>query len=517
MPVTQYIGARYVPIIYQNPDDNSNNWKAGVAYEPLTIVSYAGGSYTSKTDVPAGAPNPVDAPQYWVAIGLYSGQTSINTNNISLIQHALADATEAGYTCTSHRNEGDFLWIDGILYKTTAEVNVNDTYTEGINITPITDVIANLDAALAQITSDINDIGGDITSIQGDITSIQGDIATLQHAIEEPFTIMIGDSYAAGWTPDTPNDGWPSYLISKGIRGVASYAGGSAFALSESDARSPKTLLDNVVLPTGVTAADVKRIVVCMGYNDFKGNTTTIADHITSFVTYARGIYTNAIVYIGMCGYAWTQNEDSITGIDVYTTAFTYKKACNNLTECVFMPQTTLCLLGCDGFASDYKHPNETGNRQIAAAIYAAMKGQPFTSRHYLNINCDLAASGISATWYMEFTVTDGVVNGFGKFTTFACDNATAVTMHMINLTPAHFPCLPYNRSVCGVGIYNQDTSSGLAKSFYSCQVLASLGYSNSLMVSIELMNDAGNNFGASKKFSLNDSAANYYSFSVAA
>lgn len=516
MATTQYIGARYVPLIYQNPDDNSNNWKQGVAYEPLTIVSYAGGSYTSKTFVPATANNPVDAPEYWVAIGLYSGQTAINTNAINNIRHALANATEAGYVCTSARTTGDLVWINGILYRCTADVAIDDAYVEGVNISAVTDVIATIINALDSMSSDVSDLSDAVDDINDAITAINADIDELEDELKDPFTIMIGDSYAAGWTPDIQNDGWCAYLLTMGVRGVASYAGGAGFHLPDSDARSPKHLLDVVTLPTGVTASDVKRIVVAMGYNDFKQNATTVSDNIRAFVTYARGIYTNAIIYIGMCGYAWTQNEDSITGIDVYTTAFTYKKTCNALTECVFMPQTTACLLGCDGFATDYKHPNETGNRQIAAAIYAALYGQPFTSRHYLNINCDLASSGITATWYMEFTVTDGVIAGFGKFTTFSCDNASAVNLHMINLTPAHFPCLPYNREVCGVGIYNQDTANGLSKSFYSCPVFVSLGYTNSLQVSIEVMNDAGNNFGATKKFALNDSSANYYSFSFA-
>lgn len=41
MAVRQYIGARYVPKYFENPD-GSNDWLEGVTYEPLTIVTYAG-------------------------------------------------------------------------------------------------------------------------------------------------------------------------------------------------------------------------------------------------------------------------------------------------------------------------------------------------------------------------------------------------------------------------------------------------------------------------------------------
>ena len=185
MAVTQYIGARYVPIIFQNPDDNSNDWKAGVAYEPLTIVSYAGGSYTSKTAVPAGASNPVDAPEYWVAIGLYSGQTAINTNSITQIRHALAAATEAGYVCTSPRNEGDLVWIAGALYECTAAVAVDEAYTEGINITPVSDALTAVTTSLAQVTSDLSDLGGDVTALQGTVSTLSDKV----DEIEDPFTL----------------------------------------------------------------------------------------------------------------------------------------------------------------------------------------------------------------------------------------------------------------------------------------------------------------------------------------
>lgn len=74
MAVTQYIGARYVPLFYTNPDDNSNNWKSGVAYDPLTVVTDLNQSYTSKIPVPATIGRPSENPTYWILTGAYSAQ-----------------------------------------------------------------------------------------------------------------------------------------------------------------------------------------------------------------------------------------------------------------------------------------------------------------------------------------------------------------------------------------------------------------------------------------------------------
>lgn len=71
--VRQYIGARYVPKFYENSDGNAE-WRAGVIYEPLTIVTYNGNSYTSKKPVPAEIGNPSANSAYWVATGVYNEQ-----------------------------------------------------------------------------------------------------------------------------------------------------------------------------------------------------------------------------------------------------------------------------------------------------------------------------------------------------------------------------------------------------------------------------------------------------------
>ena len=63
----QYIGARYVPI-FADPIE----WNDQRTYEPLTIVTYMGASYTSKKNVPAGI-KPTDSV-YWALTGNYNAQ-----------------------------------------------------------------------------------------------------------------------------------------------------------------------------------------------------------------------------------------------------------------------------------------------------------------------------------------------------------------------------------------------------------------------------------------------------------
>lgn len=88
----QYIGARYVPKFYLNPDDNSNDWKSGVLYEALTIVTYNNDSYTSKITVPASVGNPIDNPAYWACTTKYTAALMALQTIVGNIENFIGDA-----------------------------------------------------------------------------------------------------------------------------------------------------------------------------------------------------------------------------------------------------------------------------------------------------------------------------------------------------------------------------------------------------------------------------------------
>lgn len=89
--VRQYIGARYVPKFYENSDGTAD-WRSGVIYEPLTIVTYNGNSYTSKKVVPAEVGNPSSNPDYWVSTGSYNEQVEEYRQEVEDVKTAQATA-----------------------------------------------------------------------------------------------------------------------------------------------------------------------------------------------------------------------------------------------------------------------------------------------------------------------------------------------------------------------------------------------------------------------------------------
>lgn len=72
MAVLQYVGARYVPKLF-NDGKGGMEWQAGTYYEPLTIVTYNNASYISRGPVAASIGNPAVNGEYWAETGNYNG------------------------------------------------------------------------------------------------------------------------------------------------------------------------------------------------------------------------------------------------------------------------------------------------------------------------------------------------------------------------------------------------------------------------------------------------------------
>lgn len=72
--MARYIGARYVPVFYENSQDASTDWEANVVYEPLTWVTLTNGHmYLSKKKVPATVGSPALNIEYWLDVANYNG------------------------------------------------------------------------------------------------------------------------------------------------------------------------------------------------------------------------------------------------------------------------------------------------------------------------------------------------------------------------------------------------------------------------------------------------------------
>ena len=86
--INRYVGARYVPV-FADPVE----WDNTRTYEPLTIVTRNGASYTSKQAVPVGTD--IANTDYWVATGNYNAQVEAYRQEVQAFDTRITDNEDA--------------------------------------------------------------------------------------------------------------------------------------------------------------------------------------------------------------------------------------------------------------------------------------------------------------------------------------------------------------------------------------------------------------------------------------
>lgn len=92
--VREYIGARYVPV-FANPLE----WSDTRGYEPLTIVSHQGNSYTSMQSVPPGID--ITDTDYWASTGNYNAQVEAYRKEVASWGVKIDQANEGSTSAVS--------------------------------------------------------------------------------------------------------------------------------------------------------------------------------------------------------------------------------------------------------------------------------------------------------------------------------------------------------------------------------------------------------------------------------
>lgn len=106
MATVEYIGARYVPVFFKNPGTGSTEWIDSVTYEPLTIVTYNGYSYTSRRFVPVGIA--ITNNDYWALTGNFNGQVAVYVERVNELAEQVAEIS------------GDMITADEVAQQITA-------------------------------------------------------------------------------------------------------------------------------------------------------------------------------------------------------------------------------------------------------------------------------------------------------------------------------------------------------------------------------------------------------------
>lgn len=195
MAVTQYIGARYVPL-FADP----MQWDSTKTYEPLTVVYNAGNSYTSRQYVPAGIQ--IDDDGYWALTGNYNAQ----------IEQYRAEVARCDGRITAVEGDTAQVKADTAQVKTDVSRLKTDTAQLGTKLTETKADVATNTSSIASIKKTLTAIAPldavpTMNSSKG-VTS-DGVYKALQATVESTrkCIVVIGDS----WVMTDPNDTTKQY------------------------------------------------------------------------------------------------------------------------------------------------------------------------------------------------------------------------------------------------------------------------------------------------------------------
>ena len=317
MSVRQYIGARYVPIFFDN--NGSTEWVANHIYEPLTIVTYLGNSYTSKKLVTADIGNPASNSEYWASTGIYNSQVE------------------------QYREE-----VQGVIE------DVDD----------LSDDVTSLTTRMGTAESNISSQGTRLTTAENEI-----DYALSRNNNKK--VILLADSYGmrnnVTWTSIISQRMDVAYEVSVSSRGFTTADNTFEDGLD--------ACIQNVPNATKPLITD---IIVGGGWNDARelaegrATTTSINNAINSFLAKAKTNFPNAVVHIAYL--AWTTKDAT------QYVGSTYQKQamkCYNLPRANSHPiiNANCPLYDSNNFDETGFHPSNTGAVPLANSIMLGMGG----------------------------------------------------------------------------------------------------------------------------------------------
>ena len=393
MGVTQYIGARYVPVM-ADPIE----WSNAKSYEPLTIVTYQGDSYTSRQFVPVGIQITNDS--YWACTGNYNAQIEQYRQEVRAFDTRITNAQDTADDAktgadTANENLGSG-WSENNTVRSFAN-NVS-TGLESINTT-----IGTISGDLTQAKSDIDALETSVGEVRSDLCAAQTNIEItnttltgfspsnrvktyVDNAIasateaKKPM-VVIGDSFSNSYYV-TESDLWYHPVADFLNCDVHAYTErGAGFRRAGNSGHTFSQLATLAVNDTSFANAQVKWVFVYGGLNDIdhENANTAFTTDFTSFCNYVHANFPNAQLVV--CGINAWQSGFSFynTGTEFRGQVY-YESQMQQQTGFINANGIFVSMCGALGFNATWydntnSHPNTAGQNAIASWILSAMFG----------------------------------------------------------------------------------------------------------------------------------------------
>lgn len=430
MSVTQYIGARYVPLFA-----DSLEWDSTKTYEPLTIVYHEGNSYTSRQFVPAGTL--VTNEAYWALTGNYNAQieqyraevaqydkritknsTDITKNSTYITKNAEDIAAEVTRATKAEKTKAP---NNHASEDTTYGIGNTVNYGH-VKLADDTDSTSGANDGVAATPSMVNALVQDVQSKFNAQLATKADIKEFAGK----KLVTIGDSIMCGTgTSDSSTQSVHAQIAAMLDMTVYDYSENNAgFTTNGSGSRKANYLKQLTAAHAEHPDADV--IVISGGCNDATVDTDVYTAAMTAF-RYAHDNFPNAKVFTAPFQYGACQGNDTIANGNSGRNI----KVINNISRAALATNTCLInhcwemMVGQSQLLSDTIHPNAEGAKIQAAKIVMGMLGYDYRPTYY---DLPTPGSNINRNELTTYCI-DGIVTVQGTCKTTGAVNAFASIM----------------------------------------------------------------------------------------
>jgi len=266
--------------------------------------------------------------------------------------------------------------------KDTAQTMIDDAIQKSLDDGEIGKVVN--DATTKVINEQIDPLKEQVGTNTADIAKLQKREGLFDHSGK---TIIIGDSYTVGYTPEGNITPWTTNFIKyTGLEDVTISANGGA---SFSTADNSFLMLLNAVPASN----EVKQILVVGGFNEFRSY-SEIENAINAFMGVAEVRFPNAKVFSAMVAWSVDRTDDPTAQNRLKTAKSAYNTQRKNwryLTGSDY-------ILHADGFlSSDGFHPNITGQERLASYLANAVETGACAPSFY-EVKANFEAGDFTAT-----------------------------------------------------------------------------------------------------------------------
>ena len=338
MAVTQYIGARYVPL-FADP----LQWDNARTYEPLTIVQHQGNSYTSRQSVPIGID--ITNESYWSQTGNYNAQIEQYRQEVQSFDARIT------------KNASDITTANDSIAAETTRATAKET----------------------ELQEGISDVRSTATTNKSDIASLETtvDKLSLTDINSNGEAVFIGDSMSKGTGVSNQTRRITSTICSMLNLVEHNYAvGNSGFVdMGDGGTNNFTNQVNTAANDLGDKCDDIKYVFIIGGYNDTNEPTatwTTENTNAANCLKLAAEKFPNAqLVVVPMLYRCYNFTDNALSLYDAI-----YRACVNNKLRLTFIPVAWSWTLGNPSFyASDNIHPSDYGSEMIASCIVTHLQG----------------------------------------------------------------------------------------------------------------------------------------------